>query len=77
MQIVMSKCFLLNHENNLAQVRLVVFEKNAYFISKNDVTEPKAAIGTNQLMVSRSLKLSLNLLRAFSLVSSLAVDVVT
>jgi len=25
----MNKCFLLNPENNLAQIRLVVFEKNA------------------------------------------------
>jgi len=29
MQVVMNKCFLLNPENNLAQIRLVVFEKNA------------------------------------------------
>jgi len=42
MQIVMNKCFLLNPEKNLAQIRLVVFEKYAPLISKNDVTEPKA-----------------------------------
>jgi len=29
MQVVMNTCFLLNPEKNLAQVRLVVFEKNA------------------------------------------------
>jgi len=28
-QIVMNKCILLNLEKNLAQIRLVVFEKNA------------------------------------------------
>jgi len=39
----MNKCFLLNPEKkNLAQIRLVVFEKNAPLIPKNDVTEPKA-----------------------------------
>jgi len=27
--IVINKCFLLNPEKNLAQIRLVVFEKNA------------------------------------------------
>jgi len=40
----MNKCFLLNLEKNLAQIRLVVFKKNsknAPFISKNDATEPK------------------------------------
>jgi len=34
--------FFLNPEKNLAQIRLVVFEKNAPLIPKNDVTEPKA-----------------------------------
>jgi len=29
MQVVMNKCFLLNTEKNLAQIRLVVYEKNA------------------------------------------------
>jgi len=39
-QVVMNKCFLLNHEKkNLAQIRLVVFEINAPLIPKNDVTE--------------------------------------
>jgi len=42
MQVVMN-CFLLNLEENLAQIRLVVFEKNAPLIPKNDVTEPKAS----------------------------------
>jgi len=40
-------CFRLNPEKNLAQIRLVVFEKtvkNAHFNSKNDVTEPKARL---------------------------------
>jgi len=27
-RILMNKCFLLNPEKNLAQIRLVVFEKN-------------------------------------------------
>jgi len=38
----MNKRFLLNPKKNLAQIRLVVFEINALFIPKNDVTEPKA-----------------------------------
>jgi len=38
-------CFLLNPEKkNLAQIRLVVFEKNAPLITKNNVTEPKARL---------------------------------
>jgi len=44
MQVVMNKCFLLNSEKNLAQIRLVIFEnnaKNAPLIPKNDVIEPK------------------------------------
>jgi len=47
MQVVMNKYFLLNSEKKLAQIRLVVFEKNAKnapLIPKNDVTEPKARI---------------------------------
>jgi len=47
MQVVRKKCFLLNPEKNLAQIRLVVFEKiekNASLIPKNDVTEPKARL---------------------------------
>jgi len=44
MQFVMNKCFLLNLEKNLAQIRLVVFEINAPLIPKNDVTEPKAKL---------------------------------
>jgi len=47
MQVVMNKCFLLNPEKNLAQIRLVIFEKdakNAPLIPKNDVTEPKARL---------------------------------
>jgi len=31
MQVVMNKCFLLNPGKKLAQIRLVVFEKNAHF----------------------------------------------
>jgi len=41
MQVVINKCFLLNPEKNLAQIHLVVFEKSAPLIPKNDVTEPK------------------------------------
>jgi len=41
MQVVMNKCFLLNPEKKMAQIRLVVFEINAPLIPKNDVTEPK------------------------------------
>jgi len=47
MQVVMNKCFHLNPEKNLAQIRLVVFEKNAKntaLIPKNDATEPKAGL---------------------------------
>jgi len=42
MQAVMNKCLLLNLKKKLAQIRLVVFEKNTPLIPKNDVTEPKA-----------------------------------
>jgi len=49
MQFVMNKCFLLNPEKNLAQIRLVIFEKNAPLFPKNDVTEPKASYSNNQL----------------------------
>jgi len=34
MQVVISKCFLLNPEKNLAKIRLVVFEKYAHFNSE-------------------------------------------
>jgi len=47
MQVVIYKWFLLNLKKKLAQIRLVVFEKNAKahtLISKNDVTEPKARL---------------------------------
>jgi len=44
MQVVMSKCFLLNPKKKLAQIRLVIFKKNASFIPKNYVTEPKARL---------------------------------
>jgi len=44
MQVVISKCFLLNPEKNLAKIRLVVFEKRLKthtLFPKNDVvTEP-------------------------------------
>jgi len=44
MQVMINNCFLLNPENNFAQIRFVVFENNAEIhtlIPKNDVTEPK------------------------------------
>jgi len=47
MQVAMNTCFLLNPEKKLAQIRLVVFKKNAKMhtlIPKNDVTEPKARL---------------------------------
>jgi len=47
MQIVINKYFLQNSEKKLAQIRLVVFEKNAKnapLIPKNDVTEPKSRL---------------------------------
>jgi len=34
----------LNPQKILVQIRLVVFEKNAPLIPKNDVTEPKARL---------------------------------
>jgi len=43
----MNKCFLLNPEKKLAQIRLDVFEKNtknAPLIPKNDVIESKARL---------------------------------
>jgi len=48
MQVVINKCFLQNPEKiNLAQIRLVVFEKyakNAPLISTNDAIKPKARL---------------------------------
>jgi len=51
MQVGMNKCFLLNPDKILAQIRLIVFEKNAKTallrrtpIPKNYVTEPKARL---------------------------------
>jgi len=47
MQVVINKCFLLNPEKNLTQIRLVVIEKNAknpHSIPKNDVSEPTARL---------------------------------
>jgi len=47
MQVVINKCLLLNPEKKLAQICLVVFEKNvknAHLNLKNDVTEPKARL---------------------------------
>jgi len=40
----MNKCFLLNPEKNLVQIRHVVFEINAPLILKNDVTELKVRL---------------------------------
>jgi len=49
MQVVMNKSFLLNlEEKKLAQICLIVFEKNAKkthtLITKNGVTEPMARL---------------------------------
>jgi len=48
MQIVISKCFLLNHEKNLALIRVVFFrekqKKTQTLTPKNDVTDPKARL---------------------------------
>jgi len=51
MQVGLNKCFLLNPEKNLAQIRLIVFEKNVKPLNsdelqfqKNNVTEPKARL---------------------------------
>jgi len=44
MKIVMNTCILLNPEKKIAQILLVVFEKNAPLISQNDVTETKAKL---------------------------------
>jgi len=51
-KVVMNKCFLLNPEKKLAQIRFVLFEKNAKnapLILKNDVTEPKVRLLQYQL----------------------------
>jgi len=63
-------------KKNLAQILLVVFEKNAPLILKNNVIEPKVGYSNNKLtvksgfrisktMVFENLKLSFNLLIAF------------
>jgi len=44
MQVAIKKYFLLNPEKSLVQIRLVVFEKNALLIPKNDVTGPTARL---------------------------------
>jgi len=44
MQVVINKCFPLTPEKKLAQIRLVVFEKNEKMFSENDVTDPKAKL---------------------------------
>jgi len=49
----MNKCFLLNPEKNLAQIRLVVFEINAPLIPKNVVTDPKARLNYQLKAVNR------------------------
>jgi len=38
MLVVMNKCFLLNSKKNLAQIRLVVFEKKKNGKTANSVT---------------------------------------
>jgi len=45
MQVVMNKCFLLNPEKNLVQIRLVLNSDTLQF-RKNDVTEPKFRLAT-------------------------------
>jgi len=48
MQVIMKKCFLLNPEKKVTQIRHVVFEKKMQkirtLIPKNDVTEPKTKL---------------------------------
>jgi len=47
MQIVFNKSFVLNPEKKLAQIRFIVFDKNAkaaLYFRKSDVTEPKARL---------------------------------
>jgi len=59
----MNKCFL-NPKKKLAQIRLVVFEKNVLLIPKNDVTEPKArrlCCSNYQLKAVNRLKVSFRL----------------
>jgi len=46
-QVVMNKCFFLVLKKKLAQICLVIFEKNAkstHFNFKSDVTDPKARL---------------------------------
>jgi len=45
MQVVMNKCFLLNLEKKKsAQIRLVIFKKNAPLIPNDDVSVLKARL---------------------------------
>jgi len=70
MQCVINKCFLLNPEKNLAQIRLVVFEKNTKthtLIPKNYVIKPNFGIfgiipKNFETIVFGSLKLTFSLL---------------
>jgi len=57
----MNKCYLLIKalKKKLAQIRLVVFQKNVPLIPKNDVTEPKVrrlGYSNNQLKSSKQVK---------------------
>jgi len=49
-QVVMNKCFLLNPEKNLAQIRLVVFEKKAPLISGMTLPNRRLGYSNNQLI---------------------------
>jgi len=51
----------LNPEKNLAQIRIVVFEKNAHFNSEK-MTSPSRRLGYLNQTVSENLKLTFNLL---------------
>jgi len=48
MQVVMNKCFLLNPVKILAQIRLVVFEKNAKKLTFNFSTFSYSTVLTSQ-----------------------------
>jgi len=45
MHVVINKCFLLNHQNKFAQIRLVVFEKTEKTADFNSEKERHRAKG--------------------------------
>jgi len=74
MQVVMNKCFPVNLGKSLAQIRLVVFEKNVHYNSEKRRHRAEGYSNDqlncyqvkSQFQSSGSLKLTFNLLQIFN-----------